>query len=188
MLHSGSTCAHRKPKAFSKTQTTASHVHLHHWPEQSITPQPQHPAMPKVRPRAHVSHRQKGSRKYAPGVFKAHLLHWAGRRAEQSRQEEGRQASCQAPHACPRDSQAQGSCLLHMPIQAVRHVDVEMLYNIMQNRYKAKVYLNGLTVNETFDFSLQESKDRVRLRIKEPDATSCVPFCEGVLWTTQPCV
>lgn len=63
---------------------------------------------------------------------------------------------------------------------------MEMLYNFMQNRYKAKVYLNGLRVNETFDFSLQELKDRVR--IKEPDATSCVPFREGVLWTNQPCV
>jgi hypothetical protein len=39
-----------------------------------------------------------------------------------------------------------------------------MMYNFMRNRYKANVYLHGMRVNEMFDFSLQELKDRIRLR------------------------
>jgi len=58
----------------------------------------------------------------------------------------------------------------------------------MPNRYKANVYLNGVRVNEMFDFSLQELKDRVRVRIAELDATSSVPLTKAVLWTTQPSI
>jgi len=54
----------------------------------------------------------------------------------------------------------------------VRHVDVETMYNFMHNRYKANVYLNGILVQEMFDFSLAELKARLRVRIAELDATS----------------
>ena len=63
-----------------------------------------------------------------------------------------------------------------------------MMYNFMRNRYKANVYLNGVRVNEMFDCSLQELKDRVRLRIAELDAKSSVPLSKAVLWTTFPSV
>ncbi len=46
----------------------------------------------------------------------------------------------------------------------------------MMNRYKAIVYLNGDKVQEMFDFSLQELKERLRLKIKELDATSSSPL------------
>jgi len=67
-------------------------------------------------------------------------------------------------------------------------VDVEMMFNFMHNRYKANVYLNGVRVNEMFDFSLQELKERVKLRITELDATSSVSLAKAVLWTTQPSI
>ena len=102
-------------------------------------------------------------------------------------QSKGRQEVPQA-QACEGHSQAQGGSILHTPLPQVRHVDVEMMYNFMRNRYKANVYLNGVRVNAMFDFSLQELKDRVRLRIAELDATSSVPLSKAVLWTTQPSV
>ncbi len=55
------------------------------------------------------------------------------------------------------------------------------------NRYKAIVYLNGDSVQEMFDFSLQELKERLRKRIDE-DATSHTPLTKAVLWTTEPAV
>ncbi len=56
----------------------------------------------------------------------------------------------------------------------------------MMNRYKAIVYLNGEKVQEMFDFSLQELKERLRLKIKELDATSSSPLTKAVLWTSEP--
>jgi len=46
----------------------------------------------------------------------------------------------------------------------------------MMNWFKAIVYLNGDKVQEMFDFSLQELKDRLRLKIKKLDATSISPL------------
>ncbi len=77
---------------------------------------------------------------------------------------------------------------MHPPLQEVRHVDVEMMYNFMRNKYKANVYLSGVRVNEMFDFSLQELQERIKLRITELDATSSVPLAKAVLWITQPSV
>ena len=68
----------------------------------------------------------------------------------------------------------------------IRHVDCELFFNIVWNRYKAVIYLNGTKVQEMFDFSLQELKERLRKRINELDATSHTPLTKAVLWTTQP--
>ena len=38
----------------------------------------------------------------------------------------------------------------------IRHVDCQLYFNIMWNRYKAVIYLNGVKVKEMFDFSLPE--------------------------------
>ena len=54
------------------------------------------------------------------------------------------------------------------------------------DRYKAVIYLNGDKVQEMFDFSLQELKERLRKRIDELDATSHTPLTKAVLWTTEP--
>ncbi len=58
----------------------------------------------------------------------------------------------------------------------------------MLNRYKAHIYLNGVKVQEMFDFDVGELKERLRARIKELDATSSSPLTQAVLWTTQPSV
>ncbi len=68
----------------------------------------------------------------------------------------------------------------------IRHVDCKIWYNFMMNRYKAVIYLNGAKVQELFDFSLQELKERLRVRIRELDATSSTPLTQAVLWTTEP--
>ncbi len=47
----------------------------------------------------------------------------------------------------------------------IRHVDCKLYFNIMWNRYKAVIYLNSTKVQEMFDFSLQELKERLRQRI-----------------------
>ena len=69
----------------------------------------------------------------------------------------------------------------------IRHVDCQIWYNFMMNRYKAIIYLNGEKVHELFDFSLQELKERLRLRITELDATGSTPLTKAVLWTSQQC-
>ena len=71
-------------------------------------------------------------------------------------------------------------------LQVIRHVDCQLYFNVMWNRYKAVIYLNGTKVQEMFDFSLQELKERLRKRIDELDATSHTPLTKAVLWTTQP--
>ena len=55
------------------------------------------------------------------------------------------------------------------------------MYNFMRNKYKANVYLSGVRVNEMFDFSLQELKERIKLRITELNVTSSVPLAKAVL-------
>jgi len=69
----------------------------------------------------------------------------------------------------------------------IRHVDCQLYFNVMWNRYKAVIYFNGDKVQEMFDFSLQELKERLRKRIDELDATSHTPLTQDVLWTTEPC-
>ena len=54
------------------------------------------------------------------------------------------------------------------------------------NRYKAIVYLNGDKVQEMFDFSLHELKERLRQKISELDATSSTLLTKAVLWTSEP--
>ena len=70
----------------------------------------------------------------------------------------------------------------------IRHVDCQIWYNSMMNRYKAIVYLNGNKVQEMFDFSLHELKERLRKKIGELDATSHTSLTKAVLWTSQPAV
>ena len=70
----------------------------------------------------------------------------------------------------------------------IRHVDCKIWYNFMMSRYKAVLYLNGAKVQEMFDFSLQELKERLRLRIKQLDASSSTPLTQAVLWTSEPSV
>ncbi len=70
--------------------------------------------------------------------------------------------------------------------EVIRHVDCQLYFNIMWNRYKAVIYLNGTKVEEMFDFSLHELKEHLRKRIDELDATSHTPLTKIVLWTTEP--
>ena len=65
----------------------------------------------------------------------------------------------------------------------IRHVDCQLYFNVVWNRYKAVIYLNGTKVQELFDFSLQELKERLRKRIDELHATSHTPLTKAVLWT-----
>lgn len=44
------------------------------------------------------------------------------------------------------------------------------------------------TIQEMFDFSLQELKERLKQKIRELDATSSTPLTKAVLWTSQPFV
>ena len=55
-----------------------------------------------------------------------------------------------------------------------------MWYNFMMNRYKAFVYLNGEVVQEMFDFSLFELKERLGQKIRELNATSHSPLTKAV--------
>ena len=72
----------------------------------------------------------------------------------------------------------------------IRHVDCKIWYNFMMSRYKAVICLNGAKVQEMFDSSqtLQELKERLRLRIKQLDASSSTPLTQAVLWTSEPSV
>ncbi len=54
------------------------------------------------------------------------------------------------------------------------------------DRYKAVIYLNGDKVQEMFDFSLHELKERLRQKISELDATSSTLLTKAVLWTSEP--
>ena len=56
----------------------------------------------------------------------------------------------------------------------------------MWNRYKAVIYLNSTKVQEMFDFSLQELKERLRQRIDQMGATSSTPLTKVVQWTSDP--
>jgi len=65
-------------------------------------------------------------------------------------------------------------------------VDCQIWYNFLMNRYNAIVYLNGDKVQEMFDFSLHELKERLRQKISELDATSSTLLTKAVLWTSEP--
>ena len=56
----------------------------------------------------------------------------------------------------------------------------------MYNQYKANVYLNGQKVQELFDFSQQGLKERLRLIIKQLDATSSSTLTTAVSWICEP--
>ena len=92
------------------------------------------------------------------------------------------QETCAPPQAQGRSDLAQEHSLLQESIpQVSRHVDCQLYFNIMWNRYKAVIYLNGTKVQEMFDFSLHELKERLRKRIDELDATSHTPLTKAVL-------
>ena len=61
----------------------------------------------------------------------------------------------------------------------IRHVDCQLYFYVM-NRYKAVTYLNGAKVQEMFDFSLQQLKERLRKTTDELDVTSH-KLCSGPL-------
>ncbi|DBB05772.1 TPA: hypothetical protein ACH3X1_012368 [Trebouxia sp. C0004] len=111
-----------------------------------------------------------------------------GQDEERRRQEEEPQETpCAQPQAQVRDHHAQKDSILHEIIpQVIRHVDCQLYFNIMWNRYKAVIYLNGEKVQEMFDFSMQELKERLRKRVDELDATSHTPLTKAMLWTTEP--
>ncbi|DBA73948.1 TPA: hypothetical protein ACH3X1_010778 [Trebouxia sp. C0004] len=108
--------------------------------------------MPMARPRAHSSMKVGKRSKYAPGVFKAHLRS-IGQDEERRRQEEGPQETpCAPPQAQIRHTDAQKDGVLHQVIpQVIRHVNCQLYFNVMWNRYKAVIYLNGDQVQEMFD-------------------------------------
>ncbi len=83
-------------------------------------------------------------------------------------------------------NEAQGGCILHTSLPQMRHVDVELMYNFMHNRYKANLYLDGVRVQEMFDFGLEELQQRLRARTLELNATSSSPLTKAVLWTLEP--
>lgn len=63
------------------------------------------------------------------------------------------------------------------------------MYNYMYNRYKAVLYLNGGKLQEMYDFSLPELKQRVQQKTAQVDATGTgTPLTKVVQWTTQPSV
>ncbi len=112
---------------------------------------------------------------------------WSLRHLLERQEEEPQEAPCAPPQAQDRGCHAQEDSILQEIIpQVIRHVDCQLYFNIMWNRYKAVIYLNGAKVQEMFDFSLQELKDRLRKRIEELDATCHMPLTEAVLWTTEP--
>ena len=63
----------------------------------------------------------------------------------------------------------------------IRHVHCQLYFNIMWNRYKAVIYSNGAKVQEMFDFSLQELKERLRKRIDELVTRHSLKLCSGPL-------
>ena len=109
------------------------------------------------------------------------MLHWAGRRAKQRVAAGAAESQGSTMSDATSTLQGHPSAREHPPLQEVRHVDVEMMYNFMRNKYKANVYLSGVRVNEIFDFSLQELKERIKLRITELNVTSSVPLAKAVL-------
>jgi len=96
------------------------------------------------------------------------------------------QKACASSQAQGRDHHAQEDILHPVIPQVIRHVGCEVWYNYMYNWYKANVYLNGQKVQELFDFSLQGLKERLRLKIKQLDATSSSTLTTAVLWTSEP--
>ncbi len=103
--------------------------------------------------------------------------------------QEGRQASRAQAQACEGHREEEGGSLLHPPVQKmIRHFDVDLWFNVMYNRFKANIYLNGVKVQEMFDFSLAELKERIKVRQAELDATSSTPLTKAVQWTTEPSV
>ncbi|KAL0036347.1 hypothetical protein WJX77_003448 [Trebouxia sp. C0004] len=127
--------------------------------------------MPLARPRAHGSMKDEG-----------HI------------QAQGPQEISQEAHVSPqaqgRDHHGQEDSILQAVIpQMIRRVDCEIWYSCMYNlvRYEANVQVNGKKVQDLFDFSLQELKERLRLKIKRLDASSSSLLTEAVLWTSKPC-
>jgi hypothetical protein len=113
--------------------------------------------------------------------------HCLGQDEERRRQEEEPQEAHTSPQTQGRHHHAQEDSILQAAIpQVIRHVDCEIWYNYVYNRYKANVYLNGEKVQELFDFSLQELKERLRLKIKQLDASSSSPLTKAVLWSSEP--
>jgi len=121
--------------------------------------------------------------------------HGQGQESSQKGSQEVSQETCAPPQAQGRDHNAQEDSLLHQGIpQVIRHVDCKLYFNIMwkkiiikkMNRYKAVIYLNGTKVQEMFDFSLQELKERLRQRIDQMGATSSTPLTKAVQWTSDP--
>ncbi|DBA97913.1 TPA: hypothetical protein ACH3X3_012762 [Trebouxia sp. C0006] len=131
-----------------------------------------------TRPRAHVSHRKSKS-KYAPDAFKAHLRSVALGRTKAHKRGGGSKKS-HKKHVRHHRHRAgtekrKGAAYCTRPYH---------------KWYKAVIYLNGAKVQEIFDFSqtLQELKERLRLRIKQLDASSSTPLTQAVLWTSEPSV
>ncbi len=66
----------------------------------------------------------------------------------------------------------------------IRHVDCQLYFNVTWNRYKAVIYLNGEKVQEMFDFSLHELKERLWKKIDELDprvTRRSLKLCSGPL-------
>ncbi len=104
-------------------------------------------------------------------------------------EEEGWQASRAQTQAREGDSKEEGSSILHPPLQKmIRHFDVDLWFNVMYIRYEADIYLNGVKVQEMFDFSLAELKERIKVRQVELDVTSSAPLTKAVCWATEPSV
>ncbi len=140
--------------------------------------------MPTARPRAHGSMKV-GSSWCFRGSSEERCIGQDEKRRRQEEEPQG--APCAPPQAQVRDDHAQEDSILHEIIpQVIQHVDCEIWYNFMFNRYKAKVNLNGVKVQEMFAFSLHELKERLRQKISKIDATSSSPLTKAVQWTSEP--
>ncbi len=122
--------------------------------------------MPLARPRAQGSMKVGRKSKVCSWCFQSTPeKHCLGQDEERRRQEEEPQEAHTSPQTQGRHHHAQEDSILQAAIpQVIRHVDCEIWYNYVYNQYKANVYLNGEKVQELFDFSLQELKERLRLK------------------------
>ena len=142
--------------------------------------------MPMARPRAHGTMKVGRMLKYAPGVFKAHLRSVALGRTKRGGGKKKAHKKHHVRHHRHRDHNAQEDSILQEIVpQVIRHVDCQLYFNIMWNRYKAVIYLNGVKVKEMFDFSLPELKERLRLVIDQLGATSSTPLNKAVQWMSM---
>jgi len=90
------------------------------------------------------------------------------------------------PQAQERDGDAQTDGILQAPLPQIRHFDCDILYLYPSNRYKALIYCNRVLVQEMYDLSVLELRQRLRHRLVELDATYSSPLTPPLQWAFKP--